>query len=96
MIDFLVKKFVNNHEDIHDLRVRTAYGMLSGGVGIFCNILLFALKLAVGLAVKSLSVMSDAFNNLADAASSVIGFVGARLASQPADEEHPVGHGRME
>lgn len=96
MINVLVKKFVKNHEDIQDLRVRTAYGMLSGGVGIFCNVLLFALKLAVGLAVKSLSVMSDAFNNLADAASSVIGFVGAKLASQPADEEHPFGHGRME
>ena len=96
MINALVKKFVKNHEDIYDLRVRTAYGMLSGGVGIFCNVLLFGLKLMVGLAVNSLSVMSDAFNNLADAASSVIGFVGAKLASQPADEEHPFGHGRME
>jgi len=96
MIDILVKKFVKNHEEIHDLRVRAAYGMLSGGVGIFCNVLLFALKLLVGLGVKSLSVMSDAFNNLADAASSVIGFVGTKLASQPADEEHPFGHGRME
>lgn len=96
MIDILVRKFVKNHENTGDLKVRTAYGMLSGGVGIFCNVLLFALKLMVGLAVSSLSVMSDAFNNLADAASSVIGFVGAKLASQPADEEHPFGHGRME
>lgn len=96
MINVLVKKFVKNHEEIHDLQVRAAYGMLSGGVGIFCNVLLFALKLMVGLGVKSLSVMSDAFNNLADAASSVIGFVGTKLASQPADEEHPFGHGRME
>ncbi len=96
MINRLVKKFVKNHEDIHDLQVRTAYGMLSGGVGIFCNVFLFALKLMVGLGVRSLSVMSDAFNNLADAASSVIGFVGTKLASQPADEEHPFGHGRME
>ena len=96
MINFLVKRFVKNHEDTGNLQVRTAYGMLSGGVGIFCNVLLFALKLVVGLTVNSLSVMSDAFNNLADAASSVIGFVGAKLASQPADEEHPYGHGRME
>ncbi len=96
MVDFLVKKFVKNHEDIHDLRVRTAYGMLSGGVGIFCNVLLFVLKLTVGLAVKSVSVMSDAFNNLSDAASSVISFIGAKLANRPADEEHPFGHGRME
>ncbi len=96
MIDFLVKRFVKDYEKTGDLRVRTAYGMLSGGVGIFCNVLLFALKLAVGLAVQSVSVMSDAFNNLSDAASSVISFVGAKLANQPADEEHPFGHGRME
>ena len=58
--------------------------------------LLFAGKLAVGAAVRSVSVMADAFNNLSDAASSVIGFVGVKMAGKPADREHPFGHGRIE
>ena len=56
----------------------------------------FGGKLFAGLVVNSISVMADAFNNLSDAASSIIGFVGVRMAEKPADEEHPFGHGRME
>ncbi len=41
-------------------------------------------------------MVADAFNNLSDAASSVITLVGFRLAVQDADQEHPFGHGRME
>jgi cation diffusion facilitator family transporter len=40
--------------------------------------------------------MADAFNNLSDAASSVISFIGVKLAGRPADKEHPFGHGRFE
>jgi cation diffusion facilitator family transporter len=40
--------------------------------------------------------MADAFNNLSDAASSVISFIGVKLAERPADKEHPFGHGRFE
>lgn len=39
---------------------------------------------------------ADAINNLSDAASSVIGFIGVKMAEKPADEEHPFGHGRIE
>ena len=42
------------------------------------------------------AVTADAFNNLSDAASSVVTLVGFHLAGQEADEEHPFGHGRME
>ena len=77
-------------------RVRTAYGVLASLVGIVCNLLLFGGKLAVGLVLHSVSVMADAFNNLSDAASSVIGFIGVKMAEKPADEEHPFGHGRIE
>lgn len=96
MIDFLVKKFVKNYEDIGNNRVRTAYGVLASCVGIACNVFLFGLKLAVGLVVHSVSVISDAFNNLSDAASSVISFIGVKMANRPADKEHPFGHGRLE
>lgn len=96
MIDFLVKRFVKNFEQVDNVQVRTEYGTLAGIVGIFCNVLLFAAKLSVGLLIHSISVMADAFNNLSDAASSVIGFVGVKMAEKPADDDHPFGHGRIE
>ena len=70
--------------------------MLASILGICCNLFLFSSKLFAGFLVNSISVMADAFNNLSDAASSIIGFVGVRMAEKPADEEHPFGHGRME
>lgn len=96
MIQFLVRRFVKNYEDTENTDVRTAYGILSSVVGIFCNVLLFGVKFAIGLLMRSMAVTADAFNNLSDAASSVIGFVGVKMASKPADKDHPFGHGRME
>ena len=96
MTDFLVRHFVKDYEHTEKVSVRTAYGVLASIVGIICNIFLFLVKLVVGLMVHSVSVMADAFNNLSDAGSSLISFVGVKIASKPADEEHPFGHGRME
>lgn len=96
MTEFLVKRFVKNYQNTEDLQVRTAYGVLSSLVGICCNLLLFAAKVVIGMVMNSISVTADAFNNLSDAASSVISFVGVKMADKPADEEHPFGHGRME
>ena len=96
MTDFLVHKFVKNYEQTEDVQVRTSYGVLSSIVGIFCNVLLFAAKFLIGALMHSISVMADGFNNLSDAASSIIGFVGVKMAEKPADEEHPFGHGRIE
>ena len=96
MTDFLVKRFVKNHEQVQDIQVRTQYGILTSMVGISCNMLLFAAKLFIGLLVNSISVMADAFNNLSDAASSIIGYIGVKMAEKPADDDHPFGHGRIE
>ena len=96
MTEFLVHKFVKNYEDIGDDQVRTSYGVLASVVGIFCNVLLFAVKFTIGFLMKSLAVTADAFNNLSDAASSVISFIGVKMASKPADADHPFGHGRIE
>ncbi|MEG7531073.1 MAG: cation diffusion facilitator family transporter, partial [Hungatella sp.] len=96
MTEFLVKKFVKNYEKIEEASVRTSYGILSSLVGIACNILLFTTKLLIGVLINSISVMADAFNNLSDAASSIIGFIGVKMAEKPADEDHPFGHGRIE
>ncbi|MDF2533491.1 MAG: cation efflux family protein [Clostridia bacterium] len=94
--NFLVRRFVKNHEKTGDSNVRQAYGYLGGFIGIFANILLFAGKLLVGLAINSIAVMADAINNLSDAASSVITLVGFKVTNKPADREHPFGHGRIE
>ncbi len=96
MTELLVSRFVKNYQDTENAQVRTAYGVLASVVGICCNLLLFAAKLLVGLLAGSISVMADAFNNLSDAASSIIGFVGVKMAEKPADADHPFGHGRIE
>lgn len=96
MTEFLVRKFVKNYDDTESTSVRTSYGVLSSFVGIFCNVLLCAAKISIGALMHSISVMADGINNLSDAASSIIGYAGVKMAEKPADEEHPFGHGRME
>ena len=96
MTEFLVKKFIKNYDQTEQPEIRTAYGLLAGVVGICCNLLLFAVKTAIGFITGSISVMADAFNNLSDAASSIVGFVGVKMAQKPADGNHPFGHGRIE
>lgn len=96
MTEFLVKHFVKDYEDVEKVSVRTAYGVLSSVVGIFCNIILFVTKGTIGIFLHSISVTADAFNNLSDAGSSVIGLAGVKMAGKPADRDHPFGHGRIE
>ncbi len=96
MTEFLVRHFVKEYTEIEKVSVRTAYGVLASVVGIFCNVLLFVVKWTIGYLLHSISVMADAFNNLSDAGSSVIGLVGVKMASKPADQDHPFGHGRIE
>ena len=96
MTEFLVRRFVKNYEQTETVAVRTAYGVLASVVGILCNVFLFLAKGAVGIILHSISVTADAFNNLSDAGSSIIGLVGVKMAEKPADEEHPFGHGRIE
>ena len=96
MTDFLLNKFIKDSTNIESTEVRTRYGMLASVVGIFCNVLLFSVKLTIGLILSSLAVTADAFNNLSDAASSIISFIGVKMAGKPADAEHPFGHGRIE
>jgi len=96
MIGILVRRFVRDSDKTEDPAVRERYGMLAGGVGLALNLLLFAGKLAAGLISGAISITADAFNNLSDAASSVVTLIGFRLAGQEPDREHPFGHGRVE
>jgi len=79
-----------------DAAARAQVGLLCGAVGIGANFILFLAKLLTGLAIGSVSVMADSFNNLSDAGSAVITLIGFRLSRKPPDAEHPFGHGRAE
>lgn len=96
MVNFLIRHFIPGYENISDPKVRQKYGTLSGAVGVFFNCLLFAGKFLVSLITASISIRADAFNNLSDAASSIITMIGLHKAGKQADEEHPYGHGRYE
>lgn len=96
MTDFIFRLFVKDAANTADPKVRFSYGQVAGIVGVFTNLLLVASKLTVGFLSGSISIIADALNNLSDAASSIVTFVGFRLAAKPADAEHPYGHARIE
>ncbi|WP_075279488.1 cation diffusion facilitator family transporter [Thermophilibacter provencensis] len=96
MTSWLIRTFVPNAGDTGDPAVRTRYGLVASMTCIVCNLLLCMGKGAVGLVSGSVSIVADAVNNLSDASSNVVSLLGFKLASRPADEDHPYGHGRYE
>ena len=96
MTKLLLRLFVKNYFDSDAPQVRTAIGSLAGFVGICCNLALCAMKLLVGILAGSVSITADALNNLSDATGSIVTLVGFKMASKPADEQHPYGHARAE
>lgn len=96
MFRFLASRLIPDWEETSQPRVRTAYGQLASILSISANTLLFLIKLLTGMASGSLAIVADGINNLSDASSNIISLLGFRLASKPADEEHPYGHGRYE
>lgn len=95
MITLLSKIFIKDR-DGSSPSSRAAYGTLCSIVGIILNVLLFAFKLFIGIVTGAISIMSDALNNITDAASSIITLICFRLSGQKADRDHPFGHGRFE
>lgn len=96
MQKLLVKLFIKNYTNKSDPKVRSAYGVLSGIVGIITNLFLCAFKIFAGIISSSVSILADGINNLSDAGSSIITMIGFKLSSAPPDEEHPFGHERIE
>ena len=96
MIGFLIRRLVPNSDRTDDPAVRQRYGVVAGGTGLLLNLLLCAGKFAAGVLTGAISITADAFNNLSDAASSVVTLVGFRMAGQAPDRDHPFGHGRAE
>lgn len=96
MTDLIAKAYIKKKKLQSQEQIRKAYGLVCGAAGIALNVVLFVLKLIAGLASGAVSVISDALNNLMDAASSVITLIGFKLAGKKPDKTHPFGHGRIE
>lgn len=65
-------------------------------LGLISNILVALLKVILYTFTGSISILSDAVNNITDCVSSIISILGIKLASKPRDRDHPYGHGRLE
>lgn len=94
MITLLAKIFIKENQD--KSKIRQAYGVLCGVVGILLNVLLFAGKFLAGTLSNSIAITADAVNNLSDAGSSLVTLLGFKIAGAKPDPEHPFGHGRIE
>jgi len=93
---WLVSKSIKDHRRVNDLNVRARYGNLEGWTSIVINLLLFAVKITIGLSIKSVALIADAVHTLADSVTSVVIIIGFKIAKKPSDKEHPFGHGRTE
>lgn len=93
---FLFKTFIKDYENTKDPAIREKYGLLAGIVGIISNVILCSMKVLIGVSIKSIAIIADGINNLADASSSIITLIGFKLAAKPEDKDHPYGHARIE
>ncbi|ASB49046.1 cation diffusion facilitator family transporter [Alkalitalea saponilacus] len=63
---------------------------------IVLNVLLFILKFWAGVVSNSVALLADAWHTLSDSFSSLAVLIGLKYSHQPADKNHPFGHGRAE
>ncbi len=96
MTRFILKLFVKDADGVLTATKRQRYGKVASCTGIVTNLLLFLMKVAVGLFFNSIAIVADAVNNLSDSSSSLITLVGFKISSKPADDKHPYGHARSE
>lgn len=96
MVKLLGRLFIKDYQNYQNPNVRTGYGKLSGIIGIISNLLLCIIKILTGFVIGSFAYIADGINNLSDAGSSIVTLIGFRLASEPADTDHPFGHQRVE
>ncbi len=65
-------------------------------LGIIGNIFLFIIKAIVGFISGSQAMIADAFNSASDILSSFMTYIGNKIASKGADDDHNLGHGKAE
>lgn len=79
-----------------NLDVREKRGIMICIIGLACNLLLSAGKIAAGWIFGFVSVTADGFNNVSDCGSGIVALVSFFIAAKPADRQHPFGHRRAE
>ncbi len=92
----MLNKLIKDYSCPQKPEVRIRVGRFAGFVGIFSNLFLFAVKLAIGILTGAISIIADSLNNLSDCGSNVLTVVGYTISGKPADKDHPYGHARME
>ena len=92
----MLNKIIKDYNCPQKPEVRVRVGRFAGFVGIFSNIILFIIKLTIGIFTGAISVIADSLNNLSDCGSNVLTVVGYTISGKPADKDHPYGHARME
>ena len=75
---------------VHNLKARVA------AISIFASAAMAAAKLAVGIAIGSLAMISDALHSVIDMVATIITWAVVRVSDRPADDEHHYGHGKVE
>src|SRR5574344_41541 len=103
MVTWLRKLFVKDYEKVDRERVRASHGKLAAWFGIITNFLIAGMKLAIAIILASqdnwvfpMALIADSVNNFSDMGTSLVTLVGFKMASKPADKEHPFGHERIE
>ena len=92
----MLNKIIKGYDNPKDPKTRIRIGRFSGFVGLFANLILFAVKLVCGILTGAVSIIADSLNNLSDSGSNILTVVGYTLTGKPADKDHPYGHARME
>jgi cation diffusion facilitator family transporter len=75
---------------------RSKSGRKAATVAIIANCILTVLNISVGILSGSYALVSEGAHTLSDVATSIIAYIGFVIGQKPADEEHPLGHGRAE
>lgn len=92
----LIKRIFPDVLDFQDVQVRQKVGILEGWISAVSNVILFVIKIVIGMAVNSIALIADAFHTLADSVSSVVIIFSFRLIGKKPDPDHPYGYGRAE
>jgi len=92
----LASLFIANLNDVDNKRVRIKYGLVAGWISIIAILVLFMVKMILGLMAESISVVANAFHLLSHLANSIILVVSFWVTARPATAKTPFGHGRME
>ena len=69
---------------------------IAAGLSIFSNTTIIILKLIAGLISGSISIISEAIHSMSDLLASFLTFFAVSRSSEPADSDHPYGHGKYE